>query len=274
MTYSSEISRKNPGLFIFLIDQSRSMSHKIGGSKRSKASEAADAVNRQLNEIINRCTKSEGVRDYFDIGIIGYGAMRGRAVSLIGGSTLVPISELEQRILRMEKRTQEIDGQEIEYEFPIWFEPVAASDTPMVQGLNLAKEWIDEWSAEHPGSFPPIIINITDGEATDGDPRDAVQEIASTSMDDGYPLVWNCHLSETDTSPVSFPSSEDQLPIDKYAHSMFEMSSELPEAILAIAREEYRDISDGAKGYVFNAQLEDLIKLLDIGTRAVSTLIR
>ncbi|HKJ96826.1 MAG TPA: VWA domain-containing protein, partial [Thermoplasmataceae archaeon] len=81
MTYSSEISRKNPGLFIFLIDQSRSMSHKIGGSDRSKAIEAADAINRQLNELINRCTKSEGIRDYFEIGIIGYGGARGQAFS-------------------------------------------------------------------------------------------------------------------------------------------------------------------------------------------------
>jgi hypothetical protein len=274
MTYSSEISRKNPGLFIFLIDQSRSMSHKIGGSSNSKASEAAAAINRQLNEVINRCTKSEGVRDYFDVGIIGYGAVRGQAMSLLADATLVPISELESRILRMEKRTETIDDQEIDYEFPIWFEPVAASDTPMVKALNLAEEWVSDWVSEHPDSFPPIIINITDGEATDGDPLEVAQDIVSLSTSDGNAMVWNCHLSESKTEPVSFPSSDDSLPQDRYAKAMFEMSSELPDSLLAIAREEYSNIEEGAKGYVFNAQLEDLLKLLDIGTRAVSSLIR
>ena len=274
MSYSSEISRKNPGLFIFLIDQSRSMSHKIAGGSSSKASEAAAAINRQLNEVINRCTKSEGVRDYFDVGIIGYGAIRGQAMSLLADSTLVPISELESRILRMEKRTETIDDQEIDYEFPIWFEPVAASDTPMVQALKLAKEWIGDWVVEHPDSFPPIIINITDGEATDGDPLGIAQDIFFFKQKTAYDMIWNCHLSESKIEPISFPSSEDTLPQDRYAKNMFEMSTELPDSLLAIAREEYSDIQAGARGYVFNAQLEDLLKLLDIGTRAVSSLIR
>ena len=55
---------------------------------------------------------------------------------------------------------------------------------------------------------------------------------------------------------------------------MFSMSSELPEEMIAIAKEEYENVSQGARGYVFNAQLEDLIKLLDIGTRAVSSLMK
>lgn len=274
MTYSSEISRKNPGLFIFLIDQSRSMSHKIGGSTRSKAVEAADAINRQLNELINRCTKSEGIRDYFEVGIIGYGSARGTAISLLADSTLVPISELESRILKMEKRMQTIEDQEVEYELPIWFEPIAASDTPMVRAFNLAESWAKDWAAEHPDSFPPVLINISDGEATDGDPKEVADKIFEISTSDGKAMVWNCHLSRNDMQPVSFPSDTSKLPEDKYAHTMFDMSSELPDNMLAIAREEYTIVDDGARGYVFNAQLEDLIKLLDIGTRAVSSLMR
>lgn len=56
---------------------------------------------------------------------------------------------------------------------------------------------------------------------------------------------------------------------------MFSMSSLIPESMVAIAREEYRDVSEGgARAYVFNAQLEDLIKLLDIGTRAITNQMR
>ncbi len=274
MSYSSEISRNNPGLFIFMVDQSRSMSHRIGGSSRSKAVEAADAINRQIAEIINRCTKSEGVRHYFDIGIIGYGFKRGQAASLLSGATIVPITDMEGRILRTENQKQVIDDQEVDYEFPIWFEPVAASDTPMVQAIQLAISWVKSWVENHRESFPPIVINITDGESTDGDPLTSLATLQGLSTSDGNALVWNCHLSESKVHPVSFPYAEHQLPEDRYAKMMFSMSSELPEEMIAIAKEEYENVSQGARGYVFNAQLEDLIKLLDIGTRAVSSLMK
>jgi len=54
--------------------------------------------------------------------------------------------------------------------FPIWFDPVANGGTPMCQALMRAQDILRTWFAQHPGCFPPIVINITDGEATDGDP--------------------------------------------------------------------------------------------------------
>ena len=72
---------------MFLLDQSRSMSHKLAGQQTSKAKEATDAINRQIYEIIYRCTKTEGVRDYFEIGIIGYGSKSDTAESLLPNST-------------------------------------------------------------------------------------------------------------------------------------------------------------------------------------------
>ncbi|GGM75771.1 hypothetical protein GCM10007108_12120 [Thermogymnomonas acidicola] len=274
MSYTAEISRRNPGLFIFLLDQSRSMSHRIAGGKRSKAEEATDAINRQIYELVNRCTKSDGIRDYFEVGIIGYGFRKGEAASLLVNRNLVPISEMDSLILRMETRKQVIDGEEVDFEFPIWFEPVAASDTPMVRALSLAEEWASAWASEHQSSFPPVIINISDGDSTDGDPVPVAERIMGISTDDGNAMIWNCHLSETKTDPVSFPSDPGQLPPDKYARQMFSMSSLIPESMVAIAREEYRDVSEGARAYVFNAQLEDLIKLLDIGTRAITNQMR
>ena len=264
--YDAEISRRNPGLFIFLIDQSRSMSHKISGGNRSKSTEATDAINKQIAELINRCTKSEGVRHYFDIGVIGYGFERGKSAGLISDSP-EPITEMENIIKKMESRKENIDGQEVEFEYPVWFEPVAASDTPMVSALGLAKTWCEQWIREHPDSYPPVIINISDGEATDGDPVPLSKEIAKLSTSNGNVMLWNCHLSGSSDPPVSFPSEDSPLPEEKYAAAMFQMSSRLPEPMIAIAKEEYQNIPDGARAYVFNANLEDLIKLLDIGTR-------
>ncbi|MDR2100553.1 MAG: hypothetical protein LBP40_06995, partial [Campylobacteraceae bacterium] len=72
MSYTAEINRMNPTAFIFLIDQSGSMSDKLSNG-RSKAQQVADVLNRTLATLIVRSTKSDGVRDYFDVGVISYG---------------------------------------------------------------------------------------------------------------------------------------------------------------------------------------------------------
>ncbi|EQD80766.1 hypothetical protein B1A_00539, partial [mine drainage metagenome] len=145
--------------------------------------------------------------------------------------------------------------------------PVASSDTPMVSALKLAKEWTEKWIQEHQYSYPPVVINISDGESTDGSILEISKDICSLATKDGNAMLWNCHLSGSNLPPVSFPSNETLLPEEKHASVMFLTSTVLPESMLAIAQEEYQNVSNGARAYVFNARLEDLIKLLDIGTR-------
>jgi hypothetical protein len=41
------------------------------GSPKSKF--VADVINKTLRDLVVRCTREEGVRDYFDVGVIGYG---------------------------------------------------------------------------------------------------------------------------------------------------------------------------------------------------------
>lgn len=53
MAYSAEISRTNPTCFLFLIDQSGSMSDPLGGqSVVRKAGGVADAINKLLQNLI------------------------------------------------------------------------------------------------------------------------------------------------------------------------------------------------------------------------------
>src|SRR5262252_723481 len=75
MTYTTEISRINPSCFVFLIDQSGSMQDPFGSgeSTKKKADAVADAINRLLQNLVIKCAKSEGVRDYYHVGVIGYG---------------------------------------------------------------------------------------------------------------------------------------------------------------------------------------------------------
>ena len=66
MSYQAQISRTSPTAFLFVVDQSGSMADKMS-SGRSKAEFVADALNRTLVNLVTRCSKSEGVRDYFDV---------------------------------------------------------------------------------------------------------------------------------------------------------------------------------------------------------------
>lgn len=262
MSYSAEISRRNPTCIMFLLDQSGSMNEKFGKEKEvTKAHGAANAINRILRAIIDRCTKDEGVRDYFDISIIGYGSKENYAGSVFEDK-FVKVSWLIEHPRRLEEKIEKTPRGEVRVKFPIWFEPLAVNGTPMCQALRLAYDWLKEWIAGHKNAFPPLIFNITDGEATDGDPEPLGKKIMELSTSDGNVLLFNCHISSTEAEPILFPAETSELPADEFAQLLFRMSSELPEPMLKLAQ-----LKKGARGFAFNADLADLIRFLDIGTR-------
>lgn len=276
MTYNAEISRERPGAILFLIDQSGSMSDPFGGEPgRSKAERLADAVNRLLFELTIRCTRDqeEGVRNYYEVGVIGYGKEVGPVLGgALRGRTLVSIRDIANNPLRIDERqVQREDGagglvREI-VRLPVWFDPMTAGGTPMCQALRLACSVLDPWIQTHANSYPPIVINITDGEATDGDPRQPGQVLSQMATQDGSTLLFNLHLSSRPGQPLLYPESEVGLP-DEYARQLFQMSSLLPPVIQQATQSEGYHSGPQSRGFVFNADIVEVIKFLDIGTRA------
>jgi hypothetical protein len=274
MAYVAEISRTHPSCFLFLIDRSGSMSDPFSGGAegKKKADGVADAINRLLQNLVIKCAKSEGVRDYYHLGVIGYGAEVGPAFGgALAGQELVPISQVANQPARVEERTKKVDDgagglTDQVVKFPIWFDPVAHGGTPMCQALDLAKQWLTGWLAQHGDSYPPIVINISDGEATDGDPRPNAEAIRALATSDGNVLLLNCHLSEKAGSPILFPDSPTGLP-DEHAVQLFEMSSVLPSRLREAAQQEGFAVGAQPRGFAFNADLVELIRFLDIGTR-------
>lgn len=273
MPYIAEISRTNPSCFLFLIDQSGSMRDPFGAdSGKRKAEGVADAINRLLQNLVIKCAKTEGVRDYYNVGVIGYGHRPGPAFAgALAGREFVPISEVAANPARVDERAKKVDdgaGGLVDQtiKFPIWFDPVANGGTPMCQALGRATTVLQGWLGQHPDCFPPIVINITDGEATDGDPTGPAQALTALTSTDGNILLFNLHLSSQKATPVEFPDSEDVLP-DNYAKTLFNMSSKLPEYMRGIAQEEGFKASENTRGFVFNADIVSVIRFLDIGTR-------
>ncbi len=84
MPYSAEISRTNPTAILFLLDQSSSMLEPFGSQpEKRKADGVADALNRLLQNLVLKCAKADGIRDFFHVGMIRYG---GRVESAFGGA--------------------------------------------------------------------------------------------------------------------------------------------------------------------------------------------
>ena len=271
--YTAQISRSNPTALLFLVDQSGSMEDKLPSGK-SKSQQVADVLNRSLTTLITRCTKAEGTRDYFNIGIIGYGgdeAYNGFQGSL-SSSILNPISAIEASPLRIEERKKKMDdgaGGIVEQtiKFPVWFEPRASGGTPMCMAITKAAGEIADWCDSHLSNYPLTVLHITDGESTDGDPEELASQLRKIQTDDGPVLIFNLHVSSSGTNQIEFPSSEVGLP-DAYAKLLFRMSSPLPDHLIRFAQEKGFKVGMESRGFMFNADASQIVDFFDIGTRA------
>ena len=95
---------------------------------------------------------------------------------------------------------------EVKTDFPIWVEALANGATPMCGALARATELISAWIGEHPRGFPPIVLNLTDGEANDGDPIASARQLTQLRTDDGAVLLFNLHISDQGGTPITFPA--------------------------------------------------------------------
>jgi hypothetical protein len=272
MPYSAEISRSNPTCFIFLLDQSGSMSEGFGEGATRKADFVADVVNRTLHDLVIRCTRMEEIRNYYNISIIGYGATVAPAFTgSLGGRTHVPVSEVADLPARLENRTKKVpDGVgglvEQQVRFPVWMDSASNGGTAMCAAFTQVRTLLEQWLPEHKNSFPPTILHLTDGESTDGDPAQIAQQIMSLSTSDGPVLLFNCHVSSRHTVKVEYPSDESRLP-DDFARALFRVSTPLPDAFRRAASSIGLTATDGSRGFVFNGDPVSVAQFFEIGTR-------
>lgn len=137
----------------------------------------------------------------------------------------------------------------------------------MQQAIAQAAHVIADWSDAHPTSFPATVLHITDGESTDGDPEHNASILRSLTTNDGETLFYNVHVTSGNVEPIRFPTSESALPND-YAKRLFRMSSVFPQHVRDYARDAYSmSLSSDARAMVLNAEAEDLVKFVDIGSR-------
>ena len=273
--YQESISRKRPGCIIFLLDRSDSMSRSWGGSE-TLAEGAARAINSILLELCLRAQKGQGLSyHYFDIGMIGYGLRPmagGEGVEsafggALAGRDLVPLPELRDNPIAVREVVSPDAGPPARA--PVWVEPMQGYRTPMCEAIAIAGLHVFEWAQAHPESFPPIIINITDGFVTDS-PFDGAtldewaERLTGIGTQDGPALLFNIFLAP-EPNLVMLPATDAGLPSP--GPDLFRISSVLPPPMVLSAQNAGITPPSGARGFAFNADSTMLVKFLEIGTR-------
>ncbi len=265
--YAVDITRRSPACFLFLIDQSASMAQPFGDRTPgapvlTKAEGVAQALNNLLRSLVLSASKSDGIRNYYEIGVIGYGetadfAWRGA----LAGSGLVAIRDVANNFLRVNRSAEDSAPN------PVWIEPTAKGSTPMCDALQLAKQTLGRWVNQNNNCFPPIVVHITDGEATDGDPGPLLEEIGNLRTAHGGVLLFHVHLSSSRAAePASFPDSPADLP-DAFARLLYKYSSPLTPFMRSIAWDNGQMLTDDARAFVLNADPSLMVLAMEIGTR-------
>lgn len=273
------VSRANPACIVVLVDCSNSMNQRLGNTTFSRRVVVAQQINALLDDLVWQATKDPGVLPYYWVAVQGYGLGNGREVlSLLpdrgGSDDLVPIDELAPAFRRLETVQGTVKGPDgsttiVAKEHPVWVEATAK-----VQGNTVARaafqrafELCDRWVAERPDAFPPLVLNITDGGYTDGDPSELVRAIEELATKLGNALVFNCHLSSSiNQNPILFPTDEQASSFRKETRMLFDQSSPIPPSMLKVARAQGQALREGARGYVFNAEVTDLVDFFEVGT--------
>ena len=264
------VTRAQPGLYVFLLDQSYSMSDPIGGSNLPKCEVLADAINQFIVSLITQCEKGEArPRHFFDVSVVGYttdengtpivgSAFQGKLANTdMLGLDIVSIVDLAEN----QVGTKVVGGSSI----PYWYEPMAQGGSPMCTGLDYCRRVAEMWASEHQECVPPIVIHITDGESTDGDPEAFAHALKSVQTRKGNALLFNVHLSDSRENGILFPNDEAHLP-DDYARLLFRMSSLLPDFCVKMAQEVGWSVLPYARGMAFNSDGNALTTLLNVGT--------
>ena len=279
--YTAQIARNTPTAFIFMIDQSISMSRKINFKNEfiTLAEAVSRIVNAQIYDLVLRCIKLSDVRHYYDIAVIGYGDDAKYAWNgTLAGHDFVSPEELKNNpfkkiIVKEERRTKKgVTLKDIEK--VQWVEPVAAGKyTRAHKAFAMAKELLDKWMKEHHDKdcYPPTIINITDGEFNGIlNPRDVntqlANELKALFTNDGNVLLWNIHITPDSQDQILLPVSKTELKGEK-SEWLYDMSSLLPSRYNQ-AIGDLRGDSENSRhvAMAINTDLSTLIQLMDIGT--------
>lgn len=262
-------SSATPGLLVIMVDQSGSMTLDYeGGDTRSEF--AAKAVNRVINTLIQKNFDGKAPKDRCYVAVIGYDA----EVKVLASGFLKELESSPKRIANVTKKVSNGEGGiiEVDTKMPIWIEPIYEdSCTNMMGAFAVVNDLVANWIKDKPNYPAPVVINISDGLPYDGreieecmyETINIVNKLKEQSTSDGKVQIFNAMIGKG--NKVVFPKSTTELDSVE-AQFLYEISTEIPEAYKGAAEKNELKFEMGARGAIYNADAEHLIKLIDFGS--------
>lgn len=260
------ITREHRALLLLALDFSGSMTSQFAAeSSRRKADQMRNIAYSLLYELVERARRGDGVRNYYDIGVLCY---RDDGVeSAFGDRWYLPVTRIA-------------DGEGDSFEQIVKavaldrFEAEGA--TPMLAMMLRAEQIMSDWvkRRENQNSIAPILINITDGMATDATNQmliAAASRIGDISTQKSRVMIVQNHLRGcVDKKPLIFPNSLSKLNGDSDAELLYAMASNLPLELESEIRTQFGISEHGPyKMLAYNCSAAEIISLLSIGTSAI-----
>ena len=264
-------SSATPGLLIILLDQSGSMLENYDGTGTTRTKYATLAVNKVIDNIIQKNFFEDAPKNRCFISVIGYNH---NVKELCSGW----LKDLDANPLRydiLKKKTPDGTGglTEIEVSQPVWVEPIDKDGaTNMLGAFQLAKELVEKWMSDNPEGPAPVIVNISDGVPyyEGKEPRECMKEtvalakeIMSLSNSDGNVLIFNAQIDNVPS--VVFPTNRNEL-TQEAGQFLYDITSEVPGSYKKAAEKNDLPTKEGCRGCIFGADSVQLIQLIDFGS--------
>ncbi len=265
-------SSATPGLLIILLDLSGSMMKDYDGTGMTRTKFATLAVNKVIDNIIQKNFDGDAPKNRCFISVIGYN----HNVKELCSGWLKDLDASPLRYETLKKKTPDGTGGlvEVEVKQPVWVEPINENGaTNMLGAFQLAKELVEKWMTDNIDGPAPVIINISDGVPYyDGkEPRECMKEtvsvandIMSLSNNDGNVLIFNAQIDKTNGT-VIFPSNRTDVSQEE-AQFLYDITSEVPESYKDAASKNELPTKEGSRGCIFGADGVQLIQLINFGS--------
>ena len=264
-------SSATPGLLIILLDQSGSMMSDYDGTGMTRTKFATLAVNKVIDNIIQKNFDGDAPKNRCFISVIGYN----HNVKELCSGWLKDLDANPLRYETLKKKTPDGTGGlvEVEVKQPVWVEPIDKDGaTNMLGAFQLAKDLVEKWMADNADGPAPVIINISDGVPyyEGKEPRDCMKEtvalaneIKSLSNNDGNVLIFNAQIDNVPTTV--FPAERNEI-TQEAGQFLYDITSEVPESYKAAAVKNELPTRNGSRGCIFGADGVQLIQLIDFGS--------
>lgn len=286
--YYKTITHINRSAVVLLVDCSLSMKSKTlyHNTVLTKQEVSFIVANHIIEELVVRCDRRKRMRDYFDVAAIGYSGDEAFSLLPSYGEGFVKVIRLAEdrpqpRTVYLKQRFPDNSIKEMPHIIYPWVETSASGASPMYDALLRTRALVSQWCKERENcnSFPPLIINITDGVCSDAYSTDLVDiafDIRRLSTSDGKALIMTLHLStigDHDEPSEVYPCDLDCATCDQDRALMRHMSSLIPEELEPFISMCLHEGSSGPyRALALNHTPCSILAILNIGS--ISTYLR